>query len=168
MDSPANPAPSGRAPLRIGNDYSELNRVAVWLAQSAAGFGLSDSLVFRLDLVLNEALSNIIGYAHPEAGTHEIAILLNDHPDRVLLEITDAGIPFDPFAREPFVEAESLAQATVTGRGIHLIRSFTDEQKYRRLENGNTIRLTLYKSNRATRPATSDQPSPPLATDPAQ
>ena len=43
-----------------------------------------------------------------------------------------------------------------------------DVQKYRRLENGNTIRLTLYKSNRATRPATSDQPSPPLATDPAQ
>ena len=84
-------------------------------------------------------------------------------PARVKQQITDAGIPFDPFAREPFVEAESLAQATVTGRGIHLIRSFTDEQKYRRLENGNTIRLTLYKSNRATRPATSDQPSPPLA-----
>jgi anti-sigma regulatory factor (Ser/Thr protein kinase) len=156
MDFPANPAPSRCTTLSIRNDYSELNRVAVWLEQSAADFGLSDALVFRLDLVLNEALPNIIGYAYPDAGTHDVVIVLKDHPDRVLLEITDAGIPFDPFAREPFMEAASLADATITGRGIHLIRAFTDEQEYCRLANGNTIRLTLYKASHTTRPAATD------------
>jgi len=154
MDSPATPAPSRRTTLTIRNDYSELNRVAAWLGQSAACFGLSEPLVFRLDLVLNEALPNIIDYAYPDAGNHDIVIVLKDDLHRVLLEITDDGIPFDPFAREPFMEAASLADATITGRGIHLIRSFTDEQEYRRLANGNTIRLGLYKSRHATPPAT--------------
>ena len=156
MDSPATPASTRCTTLTIRNDYSELNRVAAWLEQSAARFRLSEQLVFRLDLVLNEALPNIIGYAYPHAGTHDIVIVLEDEPDRVLLEITDDGIPFDPFAREPFVEAASLADATITGRGIHLIRSFSDDQEYRRLANGNVMRLGLYKSSRAIRPATAD------------
>ena len=156
MDAPAIPAPRRCTTLTIRNDCSELARVAAWLEQSAANFGLSGPLAFRLDLVLNEALPNIFAYAYRDDSNHEIAIVLTDAPDRVVLEITDDGIPFDPWSREPFVEAASVADASITGRGIHLIRSFTDEQAYYRLANSNTIRLSLYKSNRASPPGVSD------------
>jgi anti-sigma regulatory factor (Ser/Thr protein kinase) len=99
--------------------------------------------------VLNEALPNIIGYAYPDDGDHDIAIALEDRGDRVVIEITDDGVAFDPFEREPFVEAASLADAAIGGRGIHLMRSFTDAQEYRRRDGTNLIRLSICKPNSA-------------------
>lgn len=132
--------------LTIANQFGELARVASWLEQMSQHYQLAEPTVFKLDLVLNEALPNIISYAYPDQLRHDIVIRLEDRDDHVLLEIIDDGMAFNPFAAAPLPEQLTLESASIDGRGIQLIKSFTDAQDYQRINNTNTMRVTIHKS----------------------
>lgn len=133
--------------LTITNQFSELTRVAAWLEHMARHYRLMERTVFKLDLVLNEALPNIISYAYVDQQPHDIVIKLKNDDDYVLLEISDDGIAFNPFAAAPIPEQLELESASITGRGIHLIKSYTDAQDYQRINNTNTMRVLIRKSS---------------------
>ena len=133
--------------LIVTNQFEELLKVAMWLEQTANCFQLPDSLIFKIDIVLNEALPNIISYAYNDSGIHDIVIKLENNDNFVTLEIIDDGIAFDPFSGHEFSEASSLALASSSGRGIHLIKSYTDRQQYHRIDNRNIMQVTLIKSS---------------------
>ena len=133
--------------LTITNQVGELLKVAMWLEQVANDFQLPDPLVLKLDIVLNEALPNIISYAYHDSEPHDIIIKLENNEDFVSLEIRDDGLAFDPFSGPEFLEAPSLALASCNGRGIHLIKSYTDHQQYRRIDNRNIMQVTIIKSS---------------------
>lgn len=132
--------------LTIANQFGELARVASWLEQIAQYYQLPERTVFKLDLVLNEALPNIISYAYPDQLRHDILIRLDDKDDCVILEIIDDGMAFNPFAATPLPEQLTLESSSINGRGIHLIKSFTDAQDYQRINNTNTMQITICKS----------------------
>jgi len=142
-----NHQPSGFSEsLAIANQFGELARVASWLEQMAQHCQLAERTVFKLDLVLNEALHNIISYAYPDQLSHDILIRLEDRDEYVQLEIFDDGMAFNPFATVPHPEQLSLESASINGRGIQLIKSFTDAQDYQRINNTNIMRVTIRKS----------------------
>jgi anti-sigma regulatory factor (Ser/Thr protein kinase) len=120
--------------------------VADWLEQMARHYQLAESIVFKLDLVLNEALPNIISYAFQDDMRHDIVIKFEDRRDQVVLEIIDDGTPFDPFNPAPLPPGQhSLESASINGRGIHLITSYTDAQEYQYANNFNIIRVVINK-----------------------
>jgi anti-sigma regulatory factor (Ser/Thr protein kinase) len=131
--------------LSIANRFDELARVAAWLEQTAAQYQWPEALLFRLDIVLNEALPNIISYAYADQSPHTIRVSLEDWEDRVALEIVDDGMAFDPFEATPLPQPESLESASVQGRGIGLIRAYTDEREHRRINNVNSMRVVFRK-----------------------
>ena len=141
--------------LVIANRISEMAKVEAWLVQLAERLQLTERTVFRLDMVLNEALPNIFSYAYGDSLVHEIRISLEKRRDDILLEIVDDGLEFNPFARPPLPTQQSLESASITGRGIHLIKSFTDEQDYQRLNHANIMRVLLRGSAAPTQ-----QPNP--------
>lgn len=132
--------------LTIVNQVGELARVASWLEQMARHYQLPERTVFKLDLVLDEALANIISYAYEDQLSHEIVIGLEDKGDHVILEINDDGMAFNPFADGSFLESSPLESASITGRGIHLINSFTDGQEYQRIDHTNLMRISIFKT----------------------
>jgi anti-sigma regulatory factor (Ser/Thr protein kinase) len=136
------------AELRIRNRLDELARASTWLAQFAEGLALPDETLFRLDLGLTEALSNVVAYAYADAADHEIRIRLAADTGAVRLEVEDDGRPFDPLQMERPRLPDSLEEAPVGGLGIHLIRSMLDECHYRREAGWN--RLTLVARPRAS------------------
>jgi anti-sigma regulatory factor (Ser/Thr protein kinase) len=138
------------ATLTITNQAEELARTASWLEAVAERFQLPERTVFKLDLVLNEALPNIISYAYQDQQSHDIVILIEDAHDHVVLEIIDDGTAFDPFAKDPFVQPESLESAAIDGRGIHLINTFTDTQEYQRIDETNVMRVCILKAPEAS------------------
>lgn len=144
---PADPQPPGelRDRLTIANEVEELRRVAAWLEQATAHFNWSPRTHFKLDLVLNEALPNILHYAYPERGRHHIHLRLEDGPEQVILEIRDDGIAFDPFAELHVPDNASLETATLGGRGIPLMIAFTAAREYQRIGRSNRLRLVLTK-----------------------
>ena len=129
-------------------------QVASWLEQAANRFQLPKRTVFKLDLVLNEALHNIISYAYSDEDSHDILIRLTNWNDHVVLEITDDGIPFNPFTGNSFQKESSLQSAAVNGRGLHLINSYTDAQEYRRNNHTNTMRVSILKTPEADKQST--------------
>jgi anti-sigma regulatory factor (Ser/Thr protein kinase) len=136
--------------LSITNQFGELAQVGFWLEQASRCYQLPEYTVFKLDLVLNEALANIISYAYSDQLNHDILIKLENRQDYVILEIIDDGKAFNPFAADPFYEQITLKSATINGRGIHLIKAYTDTQDYQRMNNTNTMRVTIHKSPEKT------------------
>jgi anti-sigma regulatory factor (Ser/Thr protein kinase) len=98
-----------------------------------------EELVFKVELVLEEALTNVIHYAYPKAaGEVEVGCVLEDDK-RFRFFVKDWGLPFNPLERpEPEMSGE-ISERQVGGLGIYLIRHLVDELDYHRQEGENTL-----------------------------
>jgi anti-sigma regulatory factor (Ser/Thr protein kinase) len=61
----------------------------------------------------------------------------------VVLNIEDDGGPFDPSPVAPPQTPQTVENAPVGGRGIHLIRQFSSRLEYFRVGGRNRLRLTF-------------------------
>ena len=128
--------------LGIPADLSELDRVRRFLKDSLADMDLSEENGFKIELALVEMVVNIIRYAYPGGGG-ELAIEIRKDRHRIIIEIRDSGIPFDPCqAPKPDIN-EVVAAGRKGGLGIYLTREIMDECAYRR-DGGQNV-LTLVK-----------------------
>ncbi len=128
--------------LIIAADLSQVDRVRQFLKDSLAPLHLSEENVFKIELGLVEMVVNVVRYAFP-AGGGEIAIDLRADRHRVIIEIRDSGVPFDPcLAPKPDIN-EVIAAGRKGGLGIYLTREIMDECSYRR-DGGQNV-LTLVK-----------------------
>jgi serine/threonine-protein kinase RsbW len=111
------------------------------LRQAAAPF--PPDQLFRLELVTEEILVNIIQHAYQNQGG-PIQIAAGFQPDRsFLLEIRDAGPEFNPLLpAEPKLET-SLDERDPGGMGIFLARSFFRKFFYRREMDKNILALWI-------------------------
>jgi anti-sigma regulatory factor (Ser/Thr protein kinase) len=95
----------------------------------------------KITLATEEIVVNIIAYAYPETPG-DVEIRWHITPDKkLIIEITDWGIPFDPrHVPEPNIDLP-LENLKTGGLGIWIVQNLTDELQYRR-ESGKNI-LTL-------------------------
>jgi serine/threonine-protein kinase RsbW len=128
----------------------EISRMSLWLDYVMCQLGLADSLRFKFDLCASEAVTNIISYAYPDAGVHEISLRLRVADTVVALQIEDDGIAFNPLAIPDHVQPGSLEEAEIGGLGIGLMRGFMDECRYQRCKDRNVLTLISHISGPAT------------------
>lgn len=95
----------------------------------------------RYELVLEEAIVNVIHYAYLE-GTGAIYLQCDFFSDGIMrFIIKDEGIAFDPLSfQEPQTDI-SLESRKEGGMGIFLIRKNCDEVLYERTSEGNVLTL---------------------------
>lgn len=129
--------------LEIVNELEELHRVNEALESLEEQWELPMPIVMNLNLCMEEALTNIIFYAHEEKGKHSIQITLEHNTGisvSVLLE--DGGKAFNPLeeTKEPDVEA-AAADREIGGLGVFFIKQFMDEVEYQRVGNTNQLRM---------------------------
>lgn len=135
--------------LSIINDVAEITALEPFVEQITDAFSLDMGLSFQLQLVLDEAVSNVVHYAYGEAKGMPITInadLLEDGDGRQLtLTITDEGMEFNPLEQAPEVDTTlSAEEREIGGLGIFLIRQTMDDVIYERKENKNIF--TMVKS----------------------
>jgi PAS domain S-box-containing protein len=95
----------------------------------------------KVSIVLDELLNNVVNYAFQDEEEHEIEVEIEYSGERLVITITDEGIPFNPFQREkPDISAD-VDDREIGGLGIHLVRSVMDEYDYQRHINKNVVRL---------------------------
>lgn len=93
-------------------------------------------------LVLDEALTNVMRHAYPDA-CGEIKIEYTDSEDRTEFVIEDRGMRFDPTQ----LPEPKLPKETPGGLGVHLIRCLTDTFEYdSSFKEGNRIKLIRNKT----------------------
>jgi anti-sigma regulatory factor (Ser/Thr protein kinase) len=132
-----------RSEILLRNQEGELARLAEWVSDLGSRHALSAELVFRLDLILAEAVSNVIFYAYPQGGEHWISIQVQQEDQRLVVQIQDDGIPFNPLERPEPAKPPSLEHAPIGGLGIVLIRRFSSHLAYQNAAGKNILTITI-------------------------
>jgi len=127
--------------LVIRNELSELDKVDVTVERFGERTGLPAETLSRLRIVFDEVLSNIIAYAFPNDGEHDIEIHMTMVGRRLVVRVSDGGIPFDPLSVAPPDLNVPLDQRQVGGLGIYLVRKLFDEVAYERRGDRNILTL---------------------------
>ncbi len=106
-----------------------------WTARCAQGAGVDEDVVAELELVLTEALSNIIRHAYEGDPDQEIHLTLAISERVIALSLRDTGRPFDESAYRP----PDLDQPGAGGYGVQLISDLMDEVHRKPLVGGGTL-----------------------------
>ncbi len=133
--------------LELKNKVESLEILSDWIAELSGQLEMSQRGIFRLELALVEAVTNIVQYAYDDEAEHEITVRLHCKGKVIQAEIEDDGNPFDPLQRPEVVLPTNLEDAREGGLGIHLIRSYADECAYRREANHNILTIVVCDSD---------------------
>lgn len=139
---PAQPV-SEPACLKLANRPSELVRLAEWLQDYSVRQGLLRQVAFRLELVLTEAITNVLDHALPPEREGDIQVSCVVRDGCVAVRLSDDGPPFDPTSVPPPSMPGRLEEARPGGLGIHLMRQYTNGMEYRRESGHNVLCLFL-------------------------
>lgn len=102
-----------------------------------------DSLVFKVNLVLEEVGINILSYGGESGGSWpEFEIVINSEEDSLTIEVSDQGRPFDPLSEAPKPSLSAgIEERAIGGLGVHLVQTMMDDTSYR--HSGGKNRLTM-------------------------
>lgn len=125
----------------IENQIGEIPVLAEKIDELAEEWGLSQALAMNINLVIEEALSNIIFYAFNDNAKHEIKLSISIDNNKLVIKITDDGIPFDPLSLAQPDLTLSAEDRPIGGLGIFLISQIMDEMNYKRQKNQNLLTL---------------------------
>ena len=125
----------------LANDISEITRLYEFIEEMGNDFSLSPDIVFNLNLVLEEAVVNVINYAYPKEDHQYIYLSATMKDGSIVLVLTDTGKEFDPTAAPEADITLSADERQIGGLGIFLIRQIMNEVKYERIEGKNVLTL---------------------------
>jgi sigma-B regulation protein RsbU (phosphoserine phosphatase) len=135
---------SRRMIYRLGGKPEEISALAEAIEKFAADNGVPQEAVFKVNLTLDELLTNTSSYGYPEGGEREISVSLAIRNRTLLIESRDNAIPFNPLEKAAPDTSRGIDERPIGGLGIHIIRKMMDEVAYRR-EAGYNV-LTMKKS----------------------
>lgn len=132
--------------ISILNDLGELARLNAFLEETALNWGLSNDLLFYLNLVAEEVVSNIILYGFENNRSEEkIRIELEFSQGELKICVTDHGIEFNPLKVPPPDDLDKpLSERNIGGMGIYFVRQLMDQVEYHR-ENDCNILILIKK-----------------------
>lgn len=139
--SPAEGPPALHLELPAVEASTETARLQV--GAFLAPHGLAEAALFRLELVLEEVLTNQVRHAFADRGPHRLALTVELADEAVVLHFEDDGVPFDPLALPDPQPATSLATATPGGLGVMLVRRNARACRYERRGDRNHLRVEI-------------------------
>jgi len=129
--------------IAITNEMSQLDVVANALELLADEWNLMMEETMKLNLVIEEVVTNIINYGYHDHEAHTINIRLSLDGNLFTMQIIDDAIEFNPLLQaKPDINL-SLEDRKIGGLGIHFMRTIMDHLEYSH-EDGKNI-LTLSK-----------------------
>lgn len=121
------------------NQLSELERVSHLVDAFGNTHGVAPKTIFEINVAIDEVLTNIISYAYPDGGDHEIIVHLSLTNGEFVVAVEDDGRPFNPLDLKLPDLDQSLAERPIGGLGIHLVRKVMDRLEYRREQDKNVF-----------------------------
>ena len=127
---------------------TSLPRVAAFVERFAEAQGFSPGEIYRINLALDELLTNTIEHGFPGREQEaDISVAMRSEGDSVIVRYEDNGPEFNPLqATEQDTELE-LEERPIGGLGLQLIASTFDDVSYERADDRN---VTMLRQSRAT------------------
>lgn len=130
--------------IEIKNTIEEVQIAMGAFEEFAAMHRISMVNSMKINIVLDEILSNIVKYGFPDDAVHNIGVTVEMHGRKLVIIFSDDGIPFNPFQKTPPDLSIPLERREVGGIGIHLVRKLMDEFSYKRNINRNVVTMVKY------------------------
>ncbi len=127
--------------IELKSDLSEIGRMSEWIEQFGARHDLAADVVFQLNLVLEEIVTNVISYAFDDDEAHMVEVGLCFTGDELEAFVKDEGTAYDPTDADPPDLDAPLEERQVGGLGVHLVREMMDGVSYSRVGNKNILSL---------------------------
>jgi serine/threonine-protein kinase RsbW len=127
--------------FELKSSLSELDQLCQNLETFGKKFGLSQKLIFEINLALDELFTNIISYGFKDDKEHAIKVTLTPRIDEICLCIEDDGTPFNPIEVETPDVSNSVEKCKIGGLGIHIMKKLMDEVCYERCGDKNVLNL---------------------------
>ena len=135
--------PSGKIiEVSLAPDLSALPMLAQVIQEFGAAHALGLDFQSRLNLVLDELVTNSACYALPEIPEPELRLRLFVDQGSVVAQLEDNGAEYNPFEETPDPDTSlGLAERPVGGLGIFFVKQLTDSSTYERIDGRNRITL---------------------------
>lgn len=140
-------AAAARIELVIDKSRPDQANLLTAIDDFAAARALSETLRYRLGLIVDELVTNCIVHGACLSLGKEIRVAIEDREKELLIEIVDAGRTFDPTATT-LPQCPQTGRVAVGGVGLSLVRRFAEWAHYSRSDNRNHLRLSLKKNDK--------------------
>ena len=130
--------------LTIKNEDQELMRVSEFVESVGEELDIDIHTMMKLQLVLEEMVSNVIFYAYPQGTSADITLTAESNGQELTFILSDNGKPFDPTAKEDADTETNPMDREQGGMGILIVKNIMNEVTYQRL--GDENRLTMKKT----------------------
>ena len=129
--------------LIFKNEEQELSRVTGFMEGICDELQLDMHVTMKLQLAMEEMVSNVIFYAYPQGTSADIVLTAESDGAELTFVLSDGGKPFDPTAKDaPDLDVDPMDRDQ-GGMGILIVKNIMNEVSYQRL--GNTNQLTMKK-----------------------
>jgi anti-sigma regulatory factor (Ser/Thr protein kinase) len=128
--------------LCIRNDLSEIGIVRDILDKLGTECGIPMRALMRMQVAVDEILSNVVRYAWPDGDEHELVVHVDVHSGGMDLEIVDDGRPFDPWSVPKPDPPPEGRRPRPGGVGIHMVKQLVDAFAYERIDGHNHTTLS--------------------------
>ena len=127
--------------IALRNNIEEINRLHTFIEEVGEMVALPMKTVMNLNLVLEEAVTNVILYAYPKEEHEYIHLTAKEQEGKLIFILTDSGKAFDPTQAPDADITLSADDRQIGGLGIFLIRKIMNEVKYERIDGKNVLTL---------------------------
>lgn len=131
-----------RKKLSLQNSTTDCEKLSIFLAEFADTNNVPVETQNDMRLVSEETFVNIANYAFADKGTHAVHIEVHCDSRAISISFIDSGIAFNPLTDcDNNIEENNHCEG---GMGIHIIKSLTDKQEYKRIDNRNVLTVTKH------------------------
>ena len=125
----------------INTHIEQHKRLAVSVEGATEELGHDPERTMKLNLALEEVVSNVILYAYPREMGEKITIMAQSDSHNLMFTITDKGKEFDPTQVEEADITLSAEDREIGGLGIYIVKNIMNEVTYQRLDGKNILTL---------------------------
>ena len=130
-----------RKSLVLPNDTKQLRQLTAFVQEICASIGLDEQLTKKINLAVEEAVTNVMLYAYPPGVKGDVRIEMRANDLQLMFNIFDSGAPFNPTTVPDADVTLPLEQRHKGGLGIFLIRKLMDHVSYERIDDCNELVL---------------------------
>jgi serine/threonine-protein kinase RsbW len=134
--------------IELESKIDSLPVIGNFIEESLKHFKADPSTLYKIQLAVDEASTNVINYAYP-GSTGPLKITLELAGEDILVNIRDKGKSFDPTAVPPPDISSALDDRKIGGLGIYFMNKLMDSVSYSfdpREGNCLTLRKTISRN----------------------
>jgi serine/threonine-protein kinase RsbW len=120
----------GQLRLVLANHAAAIDAARFAMLRFLEPLGLDPLVLNRIEVVFEEAVSNIVRHGFTPGSDQAIAVCVASEPKAVVLTIEDDGVPFNPLSAPEPPPLTSLETAPLGGLGIALMRRLAVDVRY--------------------------------------